>query len=490
MSKLSSEELSFLNGSESEPRRRSTDLSAEDIAFLNTDRRSPSSKTERFITGLADPIVGAAQIADRYLVNPIRQKISPGASSMEDYVGDRDAKYVAPEGVDWMRMGGNVANPINYVGGSGLARTAGAAAIQAGLDPSKAGLTDAEFLAQKGKNVATGAALGSVLHKTLSGMTPTPAARRLMNEGIQPTVGQAKGGWVNSIEEKMSSLPFVGEQVAGARRRPLDEFAQNRLNNAVGAQGVRDVRHGNQIASNQFEAAVPFLDAGTPTLQLVGDALVTGQRNPRLNNEAKRQLGDIVGSAFEQFHVSGPRDLKHIDAVLGEDARAYAKSQNVSERQMGRELQRIRDAFRSGLEAESPAGVGNLLREANQSYARMVPINKAASANADERIMPRALEKAIARQQGLDVTRARIPQIVSDAVDVLPNRVPDSGTAGRLSLSNVLKAVPSGVLAAASYPMSTRTGQALMLGNTRLQNRLQPHSAKAASIIEALRRDE
>jgi hypothetical protein len=120
----------------------------------------------------------------------------------------------------------------------------------------------------------------------------------------------------------------------------------------------------------------------------------------------------------------------------------------------------------------------------------MVPINKAASANADERIMPRALEKAIARQQGLDVTRARIPQIVSDAVDVLPNRVPDSGTAGRLSLSNVLKAVPSGVLAAASYPMSTRTGQALMLGNTRLQNRLQPHSAKAASIIEALRRDE
>jgi len=490
MSGLSAEELSFLNADAAPtPARRSTDLSPEDLAFLNTDRRAPSSKAERFMTGLADPIIGAAQIADRYLVNPIRQKISPGASSMEDYTRERDANYVAPEGVDWMRMGGNVANPINYVGGSGAARAAGAAAIQAGLDPTKADLTNEEFLTQKGKNAASGAVAGAVLHKALAGMQARPEARRLMDEGIQPTVGQAKGGWVNSLEEKMGSMPFVGEQVAGARRRPLDEFGQNRLNDAVGRQGVRDVRHANQIASDQFEAVVPHLNAGMPTLQHVGNQLAISQQNPRLNDEAKRQLGGIVSSVFEQFHASGPRDLKYIDAVLGQDARTYLKSQSVSEREMGRELQRIHQAFRDGLVAQSSPGVGNQLREANQSYARMVPINKAASSNAEERIMPRALEKAIARQQGRDVTRARIPQVVSDAVDVLPNKVPDSGTAGRLNMTNLLKSVYALPLAGLTYPMSTRTGQAVMLGNTGLQRRLQPHSAKIASTIEALRRD-
>ena len=77
----------------------------------------PSSKMDRFLTGVMDPIVGAAQIADEYLVDPIRQKISPGATSMKDVTKARDAEYVAPEGVDWMRLGGNVANPVNWAGG-------------------------------------------------------------------------------------------------------------------------------------------------------------------------------------------------------------------------------------------------------------------------------------------------------------------------------------------------------------------------------------
>lgn len=80
----------------------------------------PTSKVDRFLTGVMDPIVGAAQIADEYLVDPIRQKISPGASSMKDVTKARDAEYVAPEGVDWMRLGGNVANPVNWAGGGSV----------------------------------------------------------------------------------------------------------------------------------------------------------------------------------------------------------------------------------------------------------------------------------------------------------------------------------------------------------------------------------
>src|SRR6187200_2085992 len=66
----------------------------------------PTGLGERVLTGLMDPVVGAAQLADK-AINPIRQAVAPGAMSMDDYVRQRDAEYKAPEGVDWGRMGGN-----------------------------------------------------------------------------------------------------------------------------------------------------------------------------------------------------------------------------------------------------------------------------------------------------------------------------------------------------------------------------------------------
>jgi hypothetical protein len=446
-----------------------------------------SSKTDRFLTGLADPVIGAAQIADKYLVNPIRQKISPGASSMEDVTRQRDAEYVKPEGVDWMRMAGNVANPMTYATrGRGLPNAMAQAGFQSVLDPTKADLSGGDFALEKLKQAGLGATIGGVGHKVFHGATSTPEAQRLMAQGIQPTVGQAKGGVANRIEEKLSSMPFVGEQVATARRRPLDEFQQVVLDQAAGARGVRDVRHANQIASNKFEDVVPHLDAGMPTLQLVGNQLAQSQQNPRLNNEAKGQLAGIVSSIFDQFHATGPRDLKHIDAVLGEDIRRYSTSMSVSEREMGRELQSIRDAFRQGLAQESTGNnVGGRLMDANATYARLVPINKAASANAEERIFPRALEKALARQQGRDVTRARPNQLVSDAVDVLPNKVPDSGTAGRMNMTNLLKTAYSLPIAALTWLPSTRAGQAAMLGNTAAQRAAAPYSGNLSQAYAA-----
>jgi hypothetical protein len=69
---------------------------------FTVDKPSPPPKAEpdsfwsRFGTGVADPIYGAAQIADK-AINPIRQMISPGASSMEDVIRERDANYRAPD---------------------------------------------------------------------------------------------------------------------------------------------------------------------------------------------------------------------------------------------------------------------------------------------------------------------------------------------------------------------------------------------------------
>jgi hypothetical protein len=100
----------------------------------------------------------------------------------------------------------------------------------------------------------------------------------------------------------------------------------------------------------------------------------------------------------------------------------------------------------------------------------MVPINKAASQRADERIMPRALQKALARQQNADVTRAAQDPLVDPAVRVLSNSVPDSGTAGRMNQSNSLAMLLGGVAAIPAAPFSTRAGQRALLGGYSWQD--------------------
>lgn len=73
--------------------------------------KEPDSLLSRIGTGLADPVIGVAQLADK-VINPIRQMISPGASSMADYQKQREAEYVAPEGVDWGRTGGRMVTDV------------------------------------------------------------------------------------------------------------------------------------------------------------------------------------------------------------------------------------------------------------------------------------------------------------------------------------------------------------------------------------------
>src|SRR6187399_3110103 len=78
---------------------------------------------ERVGTGLMDSVVGAAQIMEKTGIPETLRTAMGIESNMDDVVRQRDAEYVAPEGVDVARIAGNVINPINWLGGgTGIAR--------------------------------------------------------------------------------------------------------------------------------------------------------------------------------------------------------------------------------------------------------------------------------------------------------------------------------------------------------------------------------
>lgn len=462
--------------------------------------RAPTSMGERFVTGLMDPIIGAGQIADRYLVNPIRQRISPGATSMEDVVRRRDAEYVAPEGIDWARMGGNIANPISWAGGgTGVARAAGAGAIQAALTPTAA---DSEnFAAEKLKQAAIGGATAGALVKALPLVRgqvakPTAEGEALLRQGVKITPGQAAGGLVNDIEQKLTSFPLVGETIQNARRGAFEDVQAKAIERAVGTKGIKTLDAADTAISDMYQAVVPKLKPTEEAAVDVLGAVVKAGDNPELTDTGRKLIDGLHDKLFgrngERYMKLSGGALKDLDSELGTLGRKYAKSVLPSDQTVGEEIFNIRAAMRNAWKYHLDPADATKLDAANKAYARMVPIHKAASQRAAEVMTPRALQKAMARQAGRDVSRMPADPLLDPAVKALGATVPDSGTAGRLMLGNLASSVAMPVPALAAWVGAkaalSKPGVNVLLGRTAVQRKLatmDPAARKA--FIAALR---
>jgi hypothetical protein len=307
-------------------------------------KKAPDSVLSRVMTGLADPVVGAGRVMDK-LVNPIRQAISPGASTMEDVIKQREGQYTAPEGVDWARMGGNVANPISWAGGGkGVVQAIGQGAMQSAISPEgEGGLMDIA------KRAVTGGALGGTVSKLLGGAKGTEEARKLMDQGIQPTVGQSIGGIANNLEQKWTSLPIVGEAISDSRKRAAKEFEQAALERVTGFP-ARTVADANATASQAFDKVVPYLTPHPEAVIGIQQSVTDAVKNPRLTSEYRDTLKGLRDEYVANFSQNTGEDLKKLDSQIGYDIRKYA-SGDQNARELSRSLQDLQQQFRAGLEA-------------------------------------------------------------------------------------------------------------------------------------------
>ena len=200
-------------------------------------------------------------------------------------------------------------------------------------------------------------------------------------------------------------------------------------------------------------------------------ALHHALQNPRLTPENARILNGVWDQNFANYDQLAGQGLKDLDSELGSIAREYMGG-SPADKVLGREIENIKFALRQGLEQGMPPDEAGILRAANSAYRQMIPVNKAASSRADRLATPRALEKAIARQRGTDVTRMAADPLLGPAVRTLGQTIPDSGTASRSLIQNPMQALAGGVgalgAAAAYSPFGTR----LLLGQTAGQRGL------------------
>lgn len=458
----------------------------------------PNTGLERVGQGIEDIPNGIAQLALHAGGALGSDAMEGGAQYLDQDLSRQEKQYQAARtaagdsGMDLYRMGGNVVGgaPIaaalpgaaaeTAVGrfGAGMLNGATSAASMPALDAQNGG-----YWTDKAYQTAGGAATGGVLNPMLGGfgaaISPKidPAAKSLMDEGITPTIGQILGGRAKTTEEKLTSIPLIGDAISNAYGRGLEQFNNVALNRALEPIGETTTKIGrdgiDEVATKLGDAYNKVL----PNLSLnINQNIAQGVANAGANLPTTEAMmfNDILQKQFNKYGglngtLTGDQ-IKSIESELGNMAKGYRGDASYDKKQLGTSISGAQDVIRTELANQNPT-FGPQLQAINQGYANFARLRGAASAvKEDGPFTPNQLASAI-RQQDKSAGKGQFArgnammQDLSDpAVGVLANKFPESGTFAR----HAIEAAAAGLLghsAGASPETMLAGGTAAALGS-------------------------
>ena len=445
------------------------------------EQEAMASGMSRFAQGMRDPIDAAAQLLTRALPesvvkggnrinNLIAEKTGLVAplpeGGVDQQVREREAAYqqarqaTGNEGIDWARLGGNIVSPANLAVASKIPQgvsTAGrigsgilsGGAFGAVSTPVTTGKPE-DFWGEKAKNTIVSAGLGGVFPAGAAMISPNvrPDVARLMKEGVTPTPGQILGGRAQVIEDKLTSVPLLGDFITSSRRKGMDEFNRAALNRAlkpigekvndIGRTGIDEVSERLGAAYDTLLPKLTFKADQTFANELATVRQMAGTLPAQQAQQFEKVLRDqVVGKMTQQGMMSGVR-LKEVESELGRLARGYAGDANFDNRQLGAAIGEMQNIIRQTLVRSNPTEAKRLT-DINRGYANYARLRDAASRQgalegeftpAQLAAAVRAGDKSVGK--GNYAKGKALLQDLSDAgKNVLMQKYPDSGTVGR-----------------------------------------------------------
>lgn len=429
-----------------------------------------------------DPITAAndALAAKTGLVAPLP------AGGIDQQIQQNEQAYqaqraaVGSSGFDTVRTIGDIANPINWLATSqiskvpaalnlvGKARTIAnvAASALSGVASNVLDhpITDGgagDYWAQKANQAKEGAVGGAIAYpvggaiaRLVSPNASTNASLQLLkSEGVQPTIGQTLGGVWNNVEQKATAVPILGDMIARARRGAVDQFDSAAINRAlapigeeVDGTGFDAIKAAGDKLSAAYDTALNRVQsvALDPQFQTQLTQLRGMAQNlvPDMARKFDKTLNDIVlGRAGPQGVLLGPT-YKGVDSELGQVASRFGKSSLASEQEYGEAVGQLRNLLRQQMARTNPQAAQELAN-ADAGWANLVRVEGAAKAGLNDsgRFTPAQLNRSIAgaddsvRRRAVSRGEALMQDLSDAGQSVLGNKVPDSGTAGRLLLN-------------------------------------------------------
>lgn len=450
-------------------------LSDRSLQLLSGEAPDTTSMAGRFGKGFMDPIDAGAQLLERASPKPVAEKLNQLGGSADAKVRSSEREYQRDRGAesgkfDAWRLAGNVANPVNLLLAARAPQAVGAVArllTGAGVGGASAGLTPVTnetpdtFWKDKGKQVATGAAFGAAAEPVMGALSrvasprasTNPELQLLMNEGVQPTIGQTLGGMPNRLEQLATSVPIMGDAISAARRRAQGQFenaainrSQAPINQRVEGAGFDAVNEAHQNVSRAYDDAKAMLGGLVPDQQFGQDVAQLRQLaqglTPPFRRKFEKQLNDLVQSRRgQQTGGMTAETFKRIDSDLGTEAATYQGAKTAAAKEYGDSIAQLQDTLTQAARRSNPQAADAFAR-ADEAFANLVRVEAASrkGINDSGRFTPGQLNQAMSEtdrsaRKNQSARGESLMQDLSNAgQSVLGNRVPDSGTAGRLGL--------------------------------------------------------
>jgi hypothetical protein len=384
-------------------------------------------------------------------------------------------------------------------------------ALSRGANQHQAGET---ALASGG--LAAGTSMADALISPMIAPPVRPNARLLHDAGVEVAPWQAVGGTSQSLANKATSVPIVGENISGATDRSIESFQRGRLNRVLDRINQphlpedtpinRDTIEGvSDTVSREFQRHIPNtvanfdhqwnLDTGAIADRALGPLAPTpagtmvrtgGELPPRQAAEFQRIMNQYVDRPFGLHGGVVPGEVAQgVDITLGQTARGLTKNPEHYDQVLGQYVREVQDRFRDLLVRGSPPEASQGIVNARRASAEYQPI-RAAVQNANEGFFTpsqytNAVRKSTPSQEQWatrtgNADRVERQRMGEAAQDILPNKVPDSGTAGRKQLMETIaalamgKEIHPGIAATALGGLAATSGPALRAGTGYLMS--------------------
>lgn len=479
--------------------------------YLSDTPPEDDSAFRGFVGGLLQPVdkltEGALALP---VVGPVLQRLDEagaaiGLPTSEQAIADRRAAMDANTRTGW-QTAGNVAGlaPLARVGVPALGAY-GNAALQGAAGGAL--LSDSDTASGIVGDAAIGAATGAGSTAVLRGIANVAApvvdkgVRALRDAGVTMTLGQLAGATqsrlgkaVKGVEDRLAGFPIVGEFIQHARDRGTYDYNRAVLNRALGHIGAKipddmpvgtdAIRTAGDQVSAVYDRVLPGLTA-TADRQFAMDLTATATGLRVRPDSVQRQFNAMMDDAFQNRLANGGFDgpaLKEAQSKFSMWAAQYRGSRDPDQRALGIAAGEARDAIRDMVARQHPNAAPEL-QAADRAWRELAIIENAAgrrptntsgvfspvdyrvaARNADSSIRRRATVRGTAPNQALTDAAARI----------LPNTVPDSGTAGRTSLLSAYRTTTTalsggaGAAAAMTHPVEAAVVGAAALPYTRV----------------------
>ena len=360
-----------------------------------------------------------------------------------------------------LRMGGQIPGAIAMGIGTGGASTGLRGAGLAVGEGAAYGFGSGEGGVQ---NRATGAAVGAAgglagygigrgISRTLAPKTSV-AARELMNEGIDQTPGQLMGGVAKTVEDKLTSVPLIGDAITAAQGRSIESFNKAAINRAlkhVGRElpdslraGRDSIRYAQNAISDSYNNLLPKLTIKQDKVFQKEFRNLTSMVEDSLPDEKVRQFTKIMqrqlGDRFSKNGSMTGESMKKAESELGNLIRKYSKSLDGDQNLLADALREAQSQLR-GMVLRSNPSKAIELKSINKAFATMMRPERAASMAKGGIFTPGQLQTSTRvldntrRKSGSAAGKAMMQDLADNAREVLPSSVPDSGTVGRALLA-------------------------------------------------------